>query len=259
MPCPRAKACTADSSGDGSACVRVPHAQNLRLHRGSTVLSGTPRVGIRGVIRGGLDALRRVLELFHPTLWLRTLLASTATFASACGYYAVVLAQGNIGGDIYTTNLLGALLEVPSYLVIPIVGDRLGRTKGWALVLAGTAIPLLAVGLLSPASIGHSGRLGLALTARFFAATASAMPYIAATELYPTTSRSTALAFITASGRIGTLLSPVIATVLTVRTQAITVGIGTAVGAVCALSLPETLGKPMAERVSDPAALLVGG
>ena len=47
----------------------------------------------------------------------------------------------------------------------------------------------------------------------------------------------------------GTLLSPPIAQALGPQARHLVIGAGTAVGVLCVLQLPETLGVPMAERV----------
>ena len=154
------------------------------------------------------------------------------------------------------TNVLGALFEIPSYTAIPLCGDRIGRTHLWALLLGATAGALLCISAFPAQVLGSSTVFLLALAARLLVAAASAMPYVSTPELYPTSSRSTALALVTACGRVGTLVSPTIAAGLTPRALALAVGIGTAVGSVCALHLPETLGKPMAERVQCSAELL---
>ena len=131
-----------------------------------------------------------------------------------------------VGLDVYSRQYIGAIVEVPSYLTMPIMADKIGRTRAWGALLAGTSVSLLLLAWLerssdlanSNSSGGLSGgdsgggaagggggggggggsagvsvsagAIALALLARFCIAGASSINYVAAAEQFPTSSRS---------------------------------------------------------------------
>ena len=235
-------------------------------------------------------AARTLCELSHPTLRRPAALVGVGFLCTTAGYYAVALASNfGVGLDLYTRQYIGAVVEVPSYLAIPLMADRIGRTRAWGALLGGTAASLLLLAWIehlgatggdgggatggggdgggdsgggggggdSGGGGGGGGSAGvsagsilLALIARFCIAGASSINYVAAAEQFPTSSRSVGLAFASGCGRLGTFVSPPIAQALSPYAQHLVVGVGTAVGALCVLGLRETLGLPMAERVA---------
>lgn len=140
-------------------------------------------------------------------------------------------------------------MQVPSYLGFPLIADRVGRPRAWALLLAATALALFILGAITPSRLGHAATLALTLAARFCIAGAASVNYLAAAEQFPTSSRSVGMAFAGSCGRLGTILAPPIARVLSAHSQQVVLASGTALGALCVFALPETLGAPMPESV----------
>lgn len=226
-----------------------------RLNRSAlpsaVTLKGQPAAGTAG--RGGGpfgESSIRARELFGPSLRVPTLLAGLAWFSSTSSYYGVVLAPPPFGDvDVYMQNLLGGLLELPVYLLLPCLGNRLGRSRAWMLFLLLCACGLLLTALLEAlgALTGAAGLI-LAMVARFGATGASAICYVAAAEQWPTTSRNLGVGYGAALGRLGSILSPLVR--LTPAPFAIIGGVS-AVGALAAFSLPETNGKPIPETAEE--------
>ena len=85
---------------------------------------------------------------------------------------------------------------------MPLLADRVGRSRAWAGLLAGTAAPLLLFGALPPSRLGSGATLALALLSRFCIAGASSINYVAAAEQFPTSSRSVGLAWASGCSRV---------------------------------------------------------
>ena len=155
-------------------------------------------------------------------------------------------------------------MEVPAYLLMQPLGERLGRRRTWAGFLGLAGGSLLLLGLLeagaeataAPAA-GASGAhtapasppallvLLLALLARCGGAGCSALSYVAAAEQFPTGCRNSAIGFGAACGRVASMTAP-IAVHLLPAPFLVLAAIACAAG-LAALALPETAGKPITE------------
>ena len=51
---------------------------------------------------------------------------------------------------------IGAIVEVPSYLTMPIMADKIGRTRAWGALLAGTATSLLLLAWLERSDLANN-------------------------------------------------------------------------------------------------------
>ena len=202
------------------------------------------------------------MELFHPSIRRRTLLVAVAWFGSTCAYYGVALSPVHVmGEDIYLQNALGGLLELPAYLLMPILGDRFGRSRTWAGFLIVGSVPLLILSWYfhNHHTHGHHAKhaafntdtplvmVVLSLLARFGATGASAICYVAAAEQWPTSSRNLGVGFGASCGRLGSILAPLLR--LTGWPSACLGGIGAA-AAIAVLGLPETAGVTLPETLS---------
>jgi len=194
----------------------------------------------------------KAAALFAPSLRRPTVLVGLAWLSSTSSYYGVVLAPPPFGDvDVYVQNALGGLLELPAYMLLPTLGNRLGRSRAWALFLLLCAGPLLIMALLRAEDAPDDAALMvLALLARFGATGASTICYVAAAEQWPTMSRNLGLGYGAALGRLGSILAPL--TRLTPSPFAI-IGLVGAIGALAATGLPETKGRAIAETVQEGA------
>ncbi len=212
---------------------------------------------------GGIGGLtRRVLQLLRPSLRRRTALTSFAWFGSTCAYFGVALLPPPFGAvDVYTQQALSVIVELPAYLLMPTLGNRAGRRRAWAFYLAVAALPLLLLAAYggvpppeeaAPAS-GTRGRalIALALFARFGAAGASTICYVACAEQFPSTLRSSATGFCSCCGRLGTILSPFVR-LAGPQLRLLLLGSVCLFSALAATLLPETAGKPIMET-HEPA------
>lgn len=176
---------------------------------------------VRLEIQGSDDGMG-IKRLFERDLLGRTLVISLAWFGANFGFYGVFIwlpntigASGIVGG-LYRYLLLAGLIQVPGYLSVAYLVDRLGRkyTLGAYLLLAGVATYLFAV-----AATGITGAevaafwpflLGL-LGASFFSVGTFGALRAYTPELFPTRVRSTGSGFAEGSGRVAGILGPIVA------------------------------------------------
>lgn len=184
--------------------------------------------------------------LAHRSLRRRTALVGGAWLGTTLVYNGVLLSPVSFSSSLYAQQALGALSELPSYVIMHLMGDRLGRRLTWVFLLCLGGTPLLVLGLL-PASY-TALVLPLYLLARLGAAGASTLVYIAVAEQFPTTCRSLGVGYGASCGRFGSISSPFI--LLTPKPKLVLAAVSVA-AAVCAWLLPETKGKVIPDRIED--------
>ena len=108
-------------------------------------------------------------QLWHRSLRVRTALVGGAWLGSTAVYNGVLLQPVSLSSSIYSQQALGALVELPSYVVLFLLGDTIGRRRTWLVLLATAGIPLLVLSTLpaaAPSALTLStyllGRLGAA-------------------------------------------------------------------------------------------------
>jgi len=203
-----------------------------------------------------VDVCEAVQLLLSRQLRGRAALVGLAWFGSTCVYYGVVLAPVQLADDLYLETALGALLEVPAYLLMQPMGNRCGRRLTLAFFLAVAGASLLLAGLL-PESSPSALLVAAGLTARFGAAGASAFVYVVAAEQFPTRVRTTALGYGAACGRIASMLAPMLVNLVDKPTVYLA---GIAVAAMlAAMNLPETAGGKLLESEDEAGVARLDG
>ena len=66
-------------------------------------------------------------SLSDRTTAANTVILFTNWIASTLGVYGLGFNSVNLGGDIYVAFVLTAFIEIPSYIFLVLVVDRLGR------------------------------------------------------------------------------------------------------------------------------------
>lgn len=188
------------------------------------------------------------MQLWHPSLRRRTCLVCAANLGSTLVYYGVLFAPPVFAtSSPYVQSALGALLELPSFALMKLCGDCIGRPLTWTLLLLLGAVPLLALALL-PAGSPTALVLPLVLCGRLGATGASTICYVAAAEQFPTTCRSLGVSLGAALGRLGSIASPFL--LLLPNPQLVLASVA-ALAAVCAAALPETKGREIPDDVEE--------
>ncbi|XP_031274831.1 organic cation/carnitine transporter 7-like [Pistacia vera] len=165
------------------------------------------------------------LLLFSSRLIRTTFLLSILLFGNSFAYYAIVLFVSELSSaektcsstfllsdnvqnsSLYIDSFITSLAEVPGLLLSAILVDRAGRKLSISIIFT------LAFIFLLPLVISQSNilRTSLLFGARMCAMGTFTMSLIYASELYPTSMRSTGTGSANAMGRIGGMVCPFVA------------------------------------------------
>uniref|UniRef100_A0A3Q2Z9I3 Major facilitator superfamily (MFS) profile domain-containing protein n=1 Tax=Kryptolebias marmoratus TaxID=37003 RepID=A0A3Q2Z9I3_KRYMA len=145
-----------------------------------------------------------------PNMRQLALLTGILWFGVACTYYGISFNIDGFGVNIYLTQFIYGIIEVPAKVFIILFVDKLGRrlTEAGTLSLTGLVIiyhfiPTLTVLLLS--SVCHTVSLG-----KMFSEISFTTVYLYTAELYPTVMRQNGLGYCSFMARIGVAVSPLI-------------------------------------------------
>jgi len=169
------------------------------------------------------------------------------------GYYGITFGMVNLSDDLFTNYIVSSVLEIPSYIMVLLVMDIIGRKPLFSCSLLFTGIACIIGGFLAPGTIL---RTVLAMTGKFFASANFAIIYVYTAELYPTIIRSRGVGCCSVMARIGgSIPAPYIALYLPSVTIAampfFVMGTLAVIGGLLCLLLPETLGSKLPETLED--------
>ncbi|KAM9436462.1 solute carrier family 22 member 13b [Clarias gariepinus] len=190
-----------------------------------------------------------MLDLFRvPSLRKRTLIMCYIWFVISLVYYGISLNVGNFGLDIYLTQLIFGIVELPARLSCYPLVERFGRKKSQsaALFLGGTAcLVILAIPSEYPIAVTV-----IAVVGKFSLAASFTIVYVYTAELYPTVVRQNGAGLNAMFARVGGILAPLIG-LLEVYHYAIPMVICGSLpflaGALCFM-LPETLNTELLDH-----------
>lgn len=183
-----------------------------------------------------------MLDLFKiPYLRKRALIMSSVWFATGLMFYGISLNVGNFGLDIYLTQFIFGLVELPARLgCLPLL-QRFGRriSQSAMLILGGTScLVIIAIPTDLPILVTV-----LAVLGKFAATACFSTAYIYTAELYPTIIRQNGFGLNAMCARVAGILAPLIRLLNTYQfflPMLIYGSVPILAGALC-LMLPETL------------------
>ncbi|XP_060756839.1 solute carrier family 22 member 13-like [Neoarius graeffei] len=150
-----------------------------------------------------------MLDLFRVTsLRKRTLIMCFIWFVICLVYYGISLNVGNFGVNIYLTQLIFGIAEIPARLSCYPLIERFGRKKSQSavLLLGGTAcLVILAIPAEYPVVVTVIAVLG-----KFSLAASFTIVYVYTTELYPTVVRQNGAGLNSMFACLGGILAPLI-------------------------------------------------
>uniref|UniRef100_W5K471 Solute carrier family 22 member 13b n=1 Tax=Astyanax mexicanus TaxID=7994 RepID=W5K471_ASTMX len=190
-----------------------------------------------------------ILDLFRVgTLRKRALIMSYTWFVTSLVYYGVSLNVGNFGLDVYLTQFIFGIAEIPARLgCFPLI-ERFGRKKcqSAALFLGGTACLVIAA---VPSDYPIVVTV-IAVIGKFALAASFSIVYVYTAELYPTVVRQNGIGLNSMCARVAGILAPLIG-LLDVYHKAIPMVIYGSLpflgGALCFM-LPETLNTELPDH-----------
>ncbi|KAM8758282.1 solute carrier family 22 member 13-like isoform 1-T1 [Rhynchonycteris naso] len=192
------------------------------------------------------------LDLFrHPQLRKVTLILFCVWFVDSLGYFGLSLQVGDFGVDIYLTQLIFGIVEVPARSCSTFMMQWFGRrwSQLGTLVLGG----LMCIAIIFvPADLPIVSTV-LAIIGKFATASGFTISYVYSAELFPTVIRQTGMGLVAIFSRVAGILTPLVM-LLDHYHEAIPMviygSLPIGAGLLCAL-LPETRGQPMKDTIED--------
>ncbi|KAK6327691.1 hypothetical protein J4Q44_G00033370 [Coregonus suidteri] len=185
-----------------------------------------------------------------PQMRKRALILFYVWFVNVLVYYGLSLGVAKLGSDLYLTQFIFGLVEIParSLVLLFLPWSRRLSQSGF-LALGGVACLLT---LTVPTD--HPNLLtGLAMVGKFGITASFAVIYVYTAEIFPTVLRQTGIGVSSMFARVGGVLAPLI-NMLHTRSPSLPMlifGSAPLLGAVLALALPETANRPLPDTVED--------
>ena len=211
-------------------------------------------------------------DLFKtPNLRKKTLNVCLCWFANSIAYYGLSLSTGDMHGNpffilfvmrlVYIIELLNdallnillpgfSLVEIPSYIAVILLLDRLGRRSITStFMLIGGIACIVATGFGSKSSESTA----VVLIGKLFIAGSFAVIYNYTSEIFPTVVRNSAMGLGSMCARLAGAFTPLITLLSSFdpRVPAIIFGCVSIVSGFWVLFLPETNNQPMPESIED--------
>ncbi|CAD5218745.1 unnamed protein product [Bursaphelenchus okinawaensis] len=169
-------------------------------------------------------------------------------------YYGVSMNTNFLGGNLYTTFIFGALIEIPSVLAVFVLIDKIGRRP---LLSGGFTIASLCMisNLLAGSNAHWFVSMAQFLIAKGAITATYASIYTFTPELFPTVIRNTAMGMCSMMARVGAILASYISMWLVDQFGKVAMIVPFAslglVAAAIVLTLPETAGKELPETIEQ--------
>ncbi|KAK2873220.1 hypothetical protein QQF64_017031 [Cirrhinus molitorella] len=184
-----------------------------------------------------------------------TILLCLIWAAVSIGYCALSLNTSSLHGNIYLNCLFSAVVEVPALVMAWLMLRHWPRRLSLSLTLSLGGLVLLFVHLI-PQHMS-TVTLSVVMLGKFGLSAAFAIVYPATAELYPTVLRNTALGTCSMASRIGGIMAPYFIYLGSYHRSLpyILIGSLNVLSGFLSLLLPESLGSPLPETISDMQTL----
>ncbi|KAJ1099414.1 hypothetical protein NDU88_004515 [Pleurodeles waltl] len=198
------------------------------------------------------NASGNILDLFRkPRLRKITVITCFLWFVSSLTYYGLSLNVGSFGLDIYLTQLIFGIVEIPSRVGCIFLLELVGRRTCLATCfLLGGASCLIIIAIPNdlPIVITVLAVFGKMLISCSFSAC-----YVYAAELFPTVIRQNGVGLASTSARVGGIIAPLVS-LLNKYHEAIPMAIYGSlpiVGGILCFLLPETRNQELQDRTDE--------
>ncbi|KAM3596010.1 uncharacterized protein V6R79_006822 [Siganus canaliculatus] len=225
----------------------------IALLRKAALVNGRvlpPAVQVEKILDGGQRRHSAVDLVRTPQMRKRALILFYIWFVNVLVYYGLSLGVSRLGSNLYLTQFVFGLVEIPARSLVLLVLPYSRRFSLSGFLAAGGLACLLMLAV--PAD--HSNVLtGLAMIGKFGITASFAVIYVYTAEIFPTVLRQTGIGVSSMFARMGGVLAPIINMLhnQSPTTPLVIFGSSPLLGAVLALALPETADRPLPDTVED--------
>ncbi|KAF1424297.1 Solute carrier family 22 member 7, partial [Spheniscus mendiculus] len=192
------------------------------------------------------------ISLFKtPVLRKISLCSGAVWFGVAFSYYGMSMNLTGFGLNMYLSQFVFGVIEIPAKMIMYVVMNRAGRrqSQAWALILTGLCI---GANVIIPKPF-TSLRSVVAIMGKGFSEAAFTAVFLYTSELYPTVLRQNGMGYTSFVARLGGALAPLVFLLDEVWRSLPEVtycGVAVCCGSVAFL-LPETLNAHLPEGIED--------
>ncbi|XP_043073918.1 organic cation transporter protein [Puntigrus tetrazona] len=185
-----------------------------------------------------------------PQMRKRALILFYIWFVNVLVYYGLSLGVSDLGADLYLTQFMFGLVEIPARSLVLVLLPCSRRIPLSVFLAVGGSACLLT--LTVSADSAHI-LTALAMVGKFGITASFAIIYIYSAELFPTVLRQTGIGVSSMFARMGGVLAPLINLLgrHTPFVPMVIFGSTPLLAAVLALALPETANKPLPDSIHD--------
>ncbi|XP_060558966.1 organic cation transporter protein-like [Ruditapes philippinarum] len=213
------------------------------------------------MIEDDVDKESSFWKLFSSkTLCIRSNVIFLNWLVVALVYFGLALNSENLNGNLYLNFGLSGLVEIPGYLLVVYLVDRVGRRKLYCsfMIIGGVSCLSTIFAIEYEPEGSDVITIALAMFGRLCVTGAYSVVYVHSAELFPTVVRNAGLGIGSLFARLGTMVAPYIVTVsesLSGTTREIlplvVFGGMSLLSGLISLTLPETLNKNLPETIRD--------
>jgi len=166
-------------------------------------------------------------------------------------YYGTAQYVSKLGGDIFISNLIAAVVGIPGTCLCVIMTKYLGRKKTLLLSNGCSAVGLLLLAALS--TQGEVVQVACATIGLFGASVTFPNVYLYGAELFPTVVRSSGVGLCSMIGRVGSIVAPLICDLdaYALWIAPLIFGLFSVLSMVGTIFIPETRGTLLPETLED--------
>lgn len=169
-------------------------------------------------------------------------------------YFTVMLLSSRMDGNPFLNFLWQSAIELPAYKIGQHLSDSLGRRLSNAMAFLVSTIICIPIYMIARYSEYETLTIALTVAIKFCISINFFAVNLQSIEIYPTCLRNTGLAFAAIMSNLIGILGPYVVylgTEYDVRYPFVVIGGLSAIAAVCALLLPETLHQALPETIEQ--------
>ncbi|XP_075867317.1 solute carrier family 22 member 13 isoform X2 [Nelusetta ayraudi] len=225
----------------------------IALLRKAALVNGRvlpPTLHVEKIYGAGNQSHSAVDLVRTPQMRKRAFILFYVWFVNVLVYYGLSLGVSRLGTNLYLTQFVFGLVEIPARSLVLVVLPLSRRFSQSAFLATGGLACLLM--LVVPAD-QFKVLTGLAMVGKFGISASFAVIYVYTAEIFPTVLRQTGIGVSSMFARMGGVLAPIINMLHNHNPTIPLVIFGTCplLGAVLALALPETADRPLPDTVED--------
>ncbi|XP_051501474.1 solute carrier family 22 member 6-A-like [Myxocyprinus asiaticus] len=200
-----------------------------------------------------LQDLRKytVIDLVRtPTMRKQSLILFYLWFVNVLVYYGLSLNISDFGINIYMTQMIFGLVEMPARTITLFTLNRSRKISQLVFLAVGGLACLLTIFIPDDLS---SVRTVLAMVGKFGITASLSIVYIYSAEIFPTVIRQNGIGMGSMCARAGGVIAPIIYLLRNINRHApmVVFGLCPLIGAALTMFLPETAHKPLPDTIED--------